>query len=216
MISSFFTPPRFDDSDKTYTASQLWRILVLMAGTTILYLIIWLALVPEFTSRIVLALPLFPLYVWLFYLIKKGNIKLASIALVAGIWFVLFFASLFSGGVLAPGYSGFLVTILAAAIFMGRDSAVRIAWISVFVGALFVFLERAGLTPLANEFTDSTTMWIAQAIYFFVASSLLHMATQRISNALQTAQHEIEQRSRTEVQLRTLSRAGGKCARCDV
>ncbi len=206
MIARVFNPPSFDDLDRSFVASQLWRIVWVMSGFTVLYLMMWLILVPEFTNRILFALPLFPLYGWLFILIKRGDTRKAGGALVMGIWTVLFIAAFFSGGVMAPGYSGLLITILTAAIFMGRGSATKIAWLSVIAGGVFVLLERVGLSPAPDQFTDSTTMWIAQILYFFIASSLLHMATQRITNALQRAERENEQRRETEIQLREAER----------
>jgi PAS domain S-box-containing protein len=202
MIAKVLNPPSFDDPDRSFVAAQLWRIVWVMSGFTALYLVTWLILVPELTNRTLFALPLFPLYGWLFILIKRGDTRTAGGALVIGVWVVLFIAAFFSGGVMAPGYSGLLITILTAAIFMGRGSATKIAWLSVIAGGLFVFLERVGLAPAPDQFTDSTTMWIAQILYFFIASSLLHMATQRIANALQHAERENEQRRDTEIQLR--------------
>lgn len=173
-----------------------------MFGFTTLYLAAWLILVPEFTNRILFAMPLFPLYIWLFVLIKQGETRKAGAGLVVGIWIVLFTAALFSGGVMAPGYSGLLIAILASAIFMGRGSALKVAWVSVFAGGAFVLLERIGLSPSPDQFTDSTTMWIAQILYFFIATSLLHMATERITDALKRAKSENVQRRDTEIQLR--------------
>jgi hypothetical protein len=167
-----------------------------MTVLTIVYSIVWIALVPEFTSRIILALPLFPLYGWMFYLIRKGNTKLAGSLMAAGIWLVLFIAASFSGGVMAPGYSGLFITILAAGIFMGRSWAINVAMLSILGGGALVILERLGLIPPPGEFTDSITMWLAQAVYFVIAAALLQMATHRIAQALQRAQHELDERKK--------------------
>ena len=197
----FLSPPKFDDEDQTYTTSQLWIIILTMMVLSVVYVLAWLALVPEYASRIILALPLFPLFIWLIYLLRRGNTKLAGSLLVVGLWLVLFAAASFSGGVLAPGYSGILITILAAGIFMSQGWARNIAAISIVAGGVLVILERLGVTPPPGEFADSTTMWLAQSVYFFVAAALLHMATQRITHALQRAQHELEERKKKEAQL---------------
>jgi len=173
-----------------------------MLGMSTIYVVAWLILAPEFSYRIIFALPLYPLYIWLLRLIQQGKVKLAGGMMVAGIWLVLFFAATFSGGVLAPGYSGLLITVLAAGIFLSREWANAIAFISVLGGGILVYLERNGMMPAASEFTEPTTMWIAQAVFFFIAASLLQMGTQRISSALQRAQFEIEQRRDSEARLR--------------
>jgi len=205
MIKKFLAPPIFENQEQTHTASQLWTVVLGMTGMSTVYLIAWLIFVPDISERIIFALPLYPLFGWLFYLLRKGKIKMAGNILVGGLWITLFVATSFSGGVLAPGYSGLLITVLAAGIFMSKGWAVRIAWLSIIGGGVLVYLERQGTMPAA-AFTDSTTMWIAQAVYFFVGVSLLQMATQRISNALQRAEREIEQRRKTEDQLRDAER----------
>jgi PAS domain S-box-containing protein len=202
MLKKLTAPPKFEDPEQDDTASQLWSVVLGMTTMSVLYVVLWLALVPELSFRIIYALPLFPLYAWLFHLLKKGKVRLAANILVIGIWGILFIAASFSGGVLAPGYSGLLLTVLTAGIFLNRGTALRFAWLSVLGGGALVLLERQGIIPAASQFTDSTTMWIAQAVYFFVAASLLQMATQRIANALQRAERENEQRRGTESQLR--------------
>jgi PAS domain S-box-containing protein len=200
MIMKLIAPPIFDNEDQTYQAAQLWKIVLTMTVLSVLYLIGWLAIIPSFSYRILLALPLYPLFVILFHIIRKGNLKLAGTVLVAGVWVVLFIATSFSGGVLAPGYSGLLIPILAAGIFMGRNWAIIFAALSVVSGAFLVFLEIQGLMPRPGEFSDSSTMWLAQTVYFFVAAALLQMATQRITHALGRAEHELDERRKKEAQ----------------
>jgi PAS domain S-box-containing protein len=202
MLTRIFPLPAFDDENLTRSAMQLRTVVLTMIGMSTLYIVAWTILVPEFSYRIIFALPLYPLFFWLLNLTRKGNVKLAGSLMVAGIWLVLFIAAAFSGGVLAPGYSGLLITVLAAGIFMSREWANKITLISVAGGGVLVFLERQGIMPPASQFTDATTMWIAQAVFFFIAASLLQMGTQRIASALQRAQHEIEQRRKTEGRLR--------------
>lgn len=202
MLRNFLSAPKLEDPEQNDAAAQLWTVVSFMTILSAIYVVVWIALVPEYSFRIVFALPFFLLFGWLFHLLRKGHIKLAAIILVTGIWTLLFIATSFSGGVLAPGYSGLLLTVLAAGIFLGREWALRFAWLSALSGAVLVFLDRQGKMPPASQFTDSTTMWIAQVIYFFVGASLLKMATTRISQSFQRAQHEIEERKKAESALR--------------
>lgn len=202
MLTRIFPLPAFDDEDLARSASQLRTVVLTMAGITTLYVVAWMILMPQFPNRIFSALPLYPLFIWLMYLIQRGKTKLASAIMVVGVWLILFFAAAFNGGVFAPGYSGMLITVLAAGIFMNREWANRIALLSVIGGGVYVLLEREGITPAADKFTDSTIMWLSQAVFFFVAANLLQMGTQQIASALKRAQYEIEQRRKTEERLR--------------
>jgi PAS domain S-box-containing protein len=207
MLMNLLSPPTFADEDAAYQASQLWRIVLTMLALSVIYIIAWLALGPEYPSRIVLAAPLFPLFALLFHLIKRGKLKLAGSLMVGGVWLILFFAASFSGGVVAPGYSGLLITVLAAGIFMSRGWAAIIATISIAGGALLISLESSGILPPTREFADSKSVWLAQAVYFVVAASLLQMATSRIAHALERAHHDLEERKRKEAQLEEAERS---------
>lgn len=202
MFPRIFSRPAFDDEELTRSASQLRTVTLAMLGVTTLFIVIWSLLVPQATFRLVFALPIYPLCFWLLTLIQKGRLKLAGSMMVAGVWLILFSAAAFNGGVLAPGYSGLLITILAAGIFIGREWANRVALISVIGGGAFVILERVGILQEINEVADPMAMWIAQAVFFFIAASLLQMGTERIAGALQRAQHEVGQRRKAEEQLR--------------
>jgi len=202
MFTRIFPLPKFEDEELTRSAIQLRTVALAMLALTTLFILLWSALVPQAWFRSVYALPMYPLCFWLLNLIGKGKLKLAASALVAGVWVVLFFAASFNGGALAPGYSGLLITILAAGIFVGREWANRVALISVIGGGIFVVLERIGVLHEINEVANPMAMWIAQSVFFFIAASLLQMGTERIAGALRRAQHEVEQRRKTEDRLR--------------
>jgi PAS domain S-box-containing protein len=201
MFKKFLSQPIFEDQEQTYFANQLWMAVWVMLAASTAYLVAWVIIAPDKSIRILFALPLYPLFLFQLFLIRKGNLKLASIFLVGGLWLVLFTATAFSGGVLAPGYSGLLITVLAAGIFLGRNWAFGVAALSVAAGGILIYLDSIGVSTVASEYTDATTMWIAQSVYIFVAASLLHSATQRISNALSRAKHELEERKNIEKQL---------------
>lgn len=202
MLKKLLSPIVLEDSEQTYFANQLRNVILAMLLASTAYLIAWVALAPDKSVRIVFALPLYPLFFVELFLIRKGRLKLASILLVGGLWVVLFTATAFSGGVLAPGYNGLIITVLAAGIFLGHNWAYGIAALSVAAGGLLIYLDRQGVMPLASAYTDAVTMWIAQSVYIFIAASLLYYATQRIANALKQAETELAERKKAEAQLR--------------
>lgn len=201
MLTRIFPLPQFEDEELTRSASQLRTVTLAMLGAATLFVVAWAILMPQDALRSVFGLPVYPLCFWLLNLIQKGKVKLAGIALVAGMWLILFFAAALNGGVLAPGYGGLFITILAAGIFIGREWANRIALISVICGGVFVLLGEWGILQTVNETADPKAMWIAQTVFFFIAANLLQMGTERITGALQHARREIEQRRNTEERL---------------
>src|SRR5688572_9853731 len=202
MFKNFLSSPKFEDHEQSYFAGQLWTVIWAMLAASTAYLIVWLMIAPEKSSSIVFAQPLYPLFLFQLYLIKKGKLKTAGILLVGGLWLILIVATAFSGGVLAPGYSGLLIPVLAAGIFLGRRWAFGVAALSVATGGVLIYFDKLGIEAFASEYTEPVSMWIAQSVYIFVAASLLHTATQRISNALSQAEHELKERRNVEKQLR--------------
>ena len=202
MLKGYLSPPVFEDQEQQHTASQLWTALLVMMAMTVIYLVSWLALAPDRSIRVLFALPLFPLFIGDLYLIRKGRLRLASGLVVWGIWVVLLLAAGASGGVLAPGYSGLLIAVLVAGIFLGRNWALLIASASVAAGGVLVVLDRLGYLQDVNQYINSTTMWLADTVFFFVSASLLQTATRRISDALHRAENELEERRKTEMKLR--------------
>lgn len=202
MLKRIFPLPTFDDEDLARSAAQLRTVALAVTGIVTAYIILWLIFPPEEPGRILFALPAYPLFVWVLSLIQKGKVKLAGQLMVGGVWLILFVAAAFNGGVFAPGYSGMLITVLAAGIFIDRAWSNRVALLSVIGGGALVLLERQGILPPAASLTDSVTVWMAQIVFFFIAANLLQIGTQRLANALQRAQDEIERRSQVERQLR--------------
>lgn len=202
MLKKLAYPPVFEDEQQTYLANHLWGVIWFMFTFATIYLVVWAFIAPDKINRILFGLPLYPLFFVELVLIRKGKLKLASIFLVAGLWLILVSAIAFSGGVLAPGYSGLLVTVLVAGIFIGRNWAYGIAVLNVLIGGLLLYLEKLGYMAVASIFTDATAMWVSQAIFTFVSLSLLYSATHRISNALAKAEHELQERKIVEKQLR--------------
>ena len=202
MLKRLISPPVFDDQEHHHTALQLWRVVTVMVVMTVIYLVAWLILSPDISIRVLFALPLFPLYMGEYYLIRMGRLRTASGLLVWGIWLVLLVAAGASGGVLAPGFGGLLIAVLAAGIFLGRNWALIVASASVAAGGVLVYLDRLGYLQDANQYVNSTTMWLAEAVFFFIAASLLQTATRRIANALHRAERELEERRKTEAKLR--------------
>lgn len=158
MLTRIFPLPQFEDEELTRAASQLRTVTLAMLGAATLFIVAWAILMPQDALRSAFGLPVYPLCFWLLNLIQKGKVKLAGIALVAGMWLILFFAATLNGGVLAPGYGGLFITILAAGIFIGREWANRIALISVICGGVFVLLGEWGILQTVNETADPKAM----------------------------------------------------------
>lgn len=202
MLKKYLSPPVFEDPEQTSLAAQLWRIVMVIFVSSMAHMFIWIMLVPEYNTRISLGLPFPPFLFCILILIRKGHLKFASVLLINGLWFLLFIAAWFSGGVLAPGYSGFLIIILAAGVFLDKRWSILFAVLSSASGVFFIYIYTYQVFGAVNISTEPLIMWVAQVIYFFIGATILHFATQKIVNALTLAKNELDERKNIENQLR--------------
>jgi PAS domain S-box-containing protein len=190
------------DDNKSRLAAQLNTILVIILISIIIYILITLVVDAALTDRLVLALPIFPLVIGDLILIRSGRVQLASATLITGVWLVLAFAAAASGGVRTSAFSGFIVVVLTAGILLNRRAVYGFTVASILAGLGMVYLEGKGLLPPPTLFSSSTSVWLAQAVFFVVAAALLSVATENIRHSLERAQQELNERRRAEEALR--------------
>ena len=201
-IRSFLAPPVITgDEEKTHQAQYLSFIIWTIFISTSLFCLIWIIFVPQYTSRLIYAAPLFPLAGTTHFLLKRRNIESTSWIIVGGLWLTLLFAAVFNGGIQALAVSGFTVVVLSAGLLLGRKAALFLAGLTILVMLGLVVAESRGLI-IGEQFMTPLAMWSAHTTYLILASVVLHMATSNIQEALARSRMEIEERKRTEVALR--------------
>src|SRR5688572_5613958 len=170
LIKYFLAPPVFaDDPEKTRNAYLLNFITV----TSLLNALIFMPFAPA--ARI----PYFGLAIGvilaIWFIMRRGYIKAASIAIVAGISLVIVVGAITSGGVRAPGYGAFTVVILFAGLLLGWKAAVGMTMISILCGGLLIAAEALGLLPEPFQY-NSNAYWLIGSIYFIMSGAMLMMA----------------------------------------
>lgn len=184
----FFSPPVFEgDEEKSLYARQLTRINNALLISTIAYTFLIPVILGGLPPRMYLILPLYIIAAGVRFLIQKGKIRASSHIFTAGIWLVLLASEITSGGVLAPAFPGNIIVILSAAILLGQTSALIYAGLSAGSGIFLIIAERQGIIPIPEAYITSGLTWLANAIYFAVAITLLAMANENIRAALERA-----------------------------
>ncbi len=202
-IRHLLTPPVFkDDNDKTYTAGLLNIILLSILLGTVAYglaapfvaTIVWVRL--AYVGSLVL------IVVGLLVLTRRGYVLFVSVATVVSVWAILTLASLTSGGVRAPAFSGYIIVIISAGLLLGWRAALGSALACTAIGAVMLYAGSQGTLPRPLLEHDDVSLWLSQAVYFWVAAILLTLTLRRVTDALRRAHQELFERTQAESALR--------------
>ncbi len=202
-IRQLLTPPVFkDDDDKTYTAGLLNIILLSILFGSLLYGLAAPLVATVVLLRLAYVGSFVLVVVGLLVLTRRGYVRFVSVATVVSVWALLTLASVTSGGVRAPAFSGYIIVIISAGLLLGWRAALGSALACTLMGALMVYAGAQGALPLPRLEHDDVSLWLSQAIYFLVAAVLITLALRRVTDALQRAHGEIAERTQIEDALR--------------
>jgi GAF domain-containing protein len=193
-VLSFFKPPVFpEDQDKTRKASYAHTISLVLSVLILLYQLYLLSsndpaqlLGPA--NIVVIALGMVGLINW--WLIRRGNVALASILLVSLFW-------IGANGLAASGYgirdSSFIVNfvvMLVAALLLGWRASILIAVASILVAFILANREAAGLIvppnyPVTGFAVDISVVLVLGASFIYILVTGLEKAIKQSRNSLE-------------------------------
>ena len=200
---SWLRPPsNIDNPEQIQYARMVYAISWTIALGALTFIVLFPILEPDLASRVIIALPTFPLAILCLILVQRGFINLASKVLTVGVWLIFAYSSWVGGGVYAPAFSGNILLVLLAGILVSRLAALTFAFASTAYGLLLLFADSAGWIFSPAQIATPITIWITQTIFFIIAVVLLQIATESIREALEKSKAELEVRRKTEDALR--------------
>jgi signal transduction histidine kinase len=130
---------------------------------------------------------------------RRGHVRGAALALVAGVWLTMVSGAAVSGGVLAASFPGLMIAVLCAGVLLGPGAALLVAALSVAAGALM--LRDSALPPASPENVRQQAL-LAQAVYMLVAAVLVSAVMRAMRTALGRARKESRDRQAALLRLR--------------
>ena len=195
-IVHFLSPPVFaDDEEKTRKAYLLNVITISSLVGVLLY---DLFVSPERLPYVWLAIGVV-LTVWL--VMRRGYVNAASITMVTGISAILVISIFTGGGVRAPAYSGFFVTILLAGLLVSWKAALSVAMFSILYGVVLLQAGARGLLPEPFQYTSNAYL-IINSVLFTMTGTIFILSLRIVNDALRRASSELAERKRVESDLR--------------
>lgn len=192
-LPQFLKPPRFADEDTTRAAGVLHVILL-----TLFVVLGALAVITTHPLTIYITAGMSLTYLGLWFLVRRGRVKLASRllmgSLITGITFIVYF----NGSIRAPAVSAYVACIVVAGLTLSKRST--IAWTIIINALLFLLyqLEIRDLLPPVFYIETSFLQWATYAGIITITGVMLLLAHTSILNALGLARrnaHSLEERN---------------------
>lgn len=204
QLRALLAAPHFpEDDDKTRTARLLHRIVLALVAIAATYVVIGPLLEPNlgagyFGNAITLAL-----YLYVIALIRRGQVRTASLIFAVLFWIAVVAVAVAYGGVITPALFSFFSSIVVAALLLGGRAALVFAILSGATSFILAVLDSQYLLPKALLTTSVFSMaWIA-FVNFVMVAILLGLTVEGINNALTRARSELAERKRLEAVLQT-------------
>lgn len=199
-LKQFFTPPIFEDEEKTRKAALLNTLV--LTGFTIATVSLLATPILSPGQIPVWGLVRYPLIIFTWILLRRGHVHFACAFVLTSMWIVQMIAWANTGGSQASGLAGIIVFVLIAGGLIGSKAAFLFAALSVLAVLAMIYGESRGFLPTTiPQYTPAQTL-ISQASWSFLAAVLLHLSLSRANQALKRAHSELAERKRVEAALR--------------
>lgn len=206
QIKRWITPPIFEhDESKTYRARLLNSILIgILALVSIALIASWLGgRTPAATIGVNVLV--FVSCAGLWYCMRRGQVALASIGLLAAGAISITAAVATLGTIRAPATALFLLLVIVGGLLFDLPGILVTTGLSSLSILGLILAENAGWLPPADR-SVTITQWAIYTALFGVCGSLTYYSIKSTRDALRRADRELAERQRTEEQIRNLNR----------
>jgi PAS domain S-box-containing protein len=196
-IFQLLAAPTFEDEDKSRSAYFLNTILLIFLLVDLVYIAFSVLTIftqspptglPALVRVVIIALMLIALRV----VLRKSYVRVSAFTFLVFLWSVITFGYITVGGIKASGLSGYIVTVIVAALLLGGRAAIVTGAICVLAGWGLLYGEQTGqLTAFVATPLNTVILGVIQSVYIILSSALLYLAATSIRKAMDRArQHE--------------------------
>jgi signal transduction histidine kinase len=205
-IKRWIISPIFEhDEIKTYRARLLNAILIGILGLALVSLVgSWLGGRTP-TATVMLDVLVVVSCAGLWYWMRRGQIVLASIALLAAGAISITAAVATLGTIRAPATALFLLLVIVGGLLFDLPGILVTTGLSSLAVLGLILAENAGWLPPVDQ-SVTITQWAIYTGLFGVCGGLTYYSIQSTRDALKRADRELAERERTEEQIRNLNR----------
>src|SRR5262245_1878700 len=146
----FLRPPVFADENRTRSARQTWVVIWTLIAVGMFFMPVFWIVLPENWDR----------WVWMFvditvpglvllYLVRRGAVRAASVALLVGLWMLVSGMAWTGGGIRGPAAVNYLLVIVMAGLLLGLRAGIVTTAICGASSLGLVVAGMRGMLPVA-------------------------------------------------------------------
>ncbi len=198
-LKLFFTPPVFDDQDKTLKARSSFFLAIVGSTTSIFAFIFFLLFAQQNIFRLcvigfAIFLSLLPIL-----MLRKGYVQSTILFQASIIWVGVVVTSVPTGGLHSIGFiGGTIAALLIMGIALERTSLLVFISASILVAGFMAWAEGRGFIYPSNAVEKPIILVVTYASFLFVLTGLLYVTYRSVAQALSQARKEITERERAE------------------
>ena len=178
--------PVFEDEDQSRIAGFLNTIILTLGSGAVLYILIALTFSISIRASLLLIVVFAVLFlIVLFILMRRGQLRLASTLLIAGLWIIQTVAVTIDGGVSSPTFVSYILIIIIASVLFGGRAGLVVSMLSAATGAGLIFAESRGLLPAPPRSTVAG--WATHSMLFVLIGIILALFNRDLKSALRNA-----------------------------
>jgi PAS domain S-box-containing protein len=190
----FFTPPEYDDEEKTLAARNLFLVLKILLLTGLMPLLIAVAIPSTFRRWATAVVFVEAAGICLLYLNKKGQTQLAGHLTIATIWVLATVLALTNGGVHANAMMVYLLAVFVAGFIQSVKAGILTSILCMLTGLALVALEYAGMLPPYRVPHNSVSLWIINCMFMAVTIVMQAIVSLTVRNSFRKSREELRAR----------------------
>jgi PAS domain S-box-containing protein len=194
-VTRALAPPTFADEDKTWAARVLNAVLLGILGLAVAFQL------PTRTRPLGLTAATVLLVLALQWLLRRGHVRLAIVATVAGFWILITLAAATEGGVRSTALPEYVLIVVGTGLLLGLRPALAVTVVSILTGLGMVLAERRGFLPAPALVDTPLRHWADLVWTLLLALVLVAVTIRAIRETLMLAHRELAERRRTESDL---------------
>jgi signal transduction histidine kinase len=199
-LKSFFTPPVFEDNDKTRVARHLYFLLAVIfavaAAATVFFSITTPASMPRVATTVI---PIPLIFLVAAIMAKRGWVYPGAFFIVLVAWTAVTVNSLVSGGMRSPGFgTGSVLALILAGLLLGRRGAFLVIFLNVAMAILFAWGSSKPWMPPVPDTVSTSSILASYLINMLLSGSMLYLTIDSIQKSLDSARLELRERMALE------------------
>ncbi len=192
-------PPVYPDQERTDLARSAYYILWTLGVTFSAYCVIMSILFPEYILRArIFGVTTATASLVGLWLNNKGHMRaMVILSLVYSYLFITVLAYT-ADGIRAPATLGYIVVIFGAGLFLGNRMGVLTAVVCSLTELTLVYLKMHHMLPPPMTNFNDEGIWFVHTFLLALSIGFPSIASRTVSNALERARNEIEERKSAE------------------